>query len=355
MKEESDETKHLRIIKFILYFFAIILVAYLLKILSGILIPLVLSFFIALLLYPLINWLVSKKVPYWLSVILVISVISILGYLIIHEISDFITDFATNEKQLVNKIKLKFLPLLDWLRDKFRLDIPTLYKKMGPAILTYIPANFMIQFFSGILITILYLAFLLSGNILKTEKVIREVISNNKRSSIWIHAFQEIRSSISQYIFVKTIISVLTGVGYTIICFAFGIKFAVLWGFIAFIFNFIPNVGSLIATIPVFLLALMEIDSVTVFLLFMALLLTTQQVMGNIVEPVWMGKSFSLNTIVVLFGLVLFSYLWGIIGAILAVPLLVFIKVSLQHIPGTGFFVRLMENHNYDSLKENSK
>lgn len=335
---------HLNQIKYILSFFAVVLLAYLLKILSTILIPLVLAFFIALLFYPFVKWLVSKKVPYWASVLLIIGFIFFTGDFIIEMLIKSVSNFTSSQQELTDKVELKFQPILELFNQYFQLDFKQTYELIGPYVIKYIPTNWVLELASMGFITLLYLIFILSGNILNMESSVSGLLEGNSANTRanWVDAFKTIRSSISKYMIVKAAVSFLTGLGYTITCWAFGIEFAVLWGFLAFILNFIPNFGSLMATIPPLLLGWIGIDSPSMLMLFFAILIVIQQVLGNVLEPVWMGKSFSLNTIAVLFGLVLCTYIWGIIGAVLAVPIMVVTKVILMQIPGTELIVKLM-------------
>jgi len=113
---------------------------------------------------------------------------------------------------------------------------------------------------------------------------------------------------------------------------------------ILFIFNFIPTIGSIIATIPPILLALVQIEGMEMILLMILILIIIQILAGNIIEPRLMGSSLALNTITVILGLVFWGYLWGVTGMILSVPLLVLSKVILTQIPEAQILVRLMGN-----------
>ena len=336
---------HLQQIKYILTAFGIIVLLYLLKTLSSLVIPLVLAVFISLLLYPGVAWLVKRNVPYWVSVLITIVLIFVIGDFVLTMITNSIGDFTNHQEELTQQVNTKLAPLLAFTNQYLPMDLSKFYEYIGPLVLNNLPTDFVLELMTNSFITLLYLIFILSGNILKTETYIREIIVDSNKSDEWIDAYHEIRDSIIQYMSIKAVISLLTGVCFSIVCWAFGVEFAPLWGFLAFLLNFIPNVGSLLATAPPLLLGWLSIESTPLFLFFVILLIAIQQVLGNVLEPIWMGKRFSLNTIVVLFGLVLSTYIWGIVGAILAVPILVFIKIILQHTPSTGILKRLMENH----------
>jgi predicted PurR-regulated permease PerM len=157
-----------------------------------------------------------------------------------------------------------------------------------------------------------------------------------------LEGFEQVKGSIVTYIKVKFLMSLCTGIGYGLICWMFGIDFPLFWGYIAFVLNFIPTVGSIIATVPPFLLGLIQLGSFGSILGLMALLLIVQFTFGNIIEPRLMGVSLALNTVVVILGLVFWGYLWGVIGMVLSVPMLVLVKVILAQFDDAKIVVRLM-------------
>ena len=110
----------------------------------------------------------------------------------------------------------------------------------------------------------------------------------------------------------------------------------------AFLLNFIPTVGSITATIPPALLGLIQIDSSGSFLFFIALLIATQFIWGNVIEPYVMGSSVALNTVTVILGLVVWGYIWGVAGMLLSVPLIVLARVILAQYPDADLLVKLM-------------
>ena len=140
--------------------------------------------------------------------------------------------------------------------------------------------------------------------------------------------------------------SLCTGIGYGLICWAFGIDFPLFWGYLAFVLNFIPTVGSVVATIPPMLLGLIQLGSPGAVIGLLLLLLVTQFSFGNIIEPRLMGSSLSLNTVVVILGLVFWGYLWGVVGMVLSVPMLVLVKVVLAQFKEAQIVVRLMGTSN---------
>ena len=193
--------------------------------------------------------------------------------------------------------------------------------------------------------TSLYLVAFLSG-ILKYEQYINYLQDDEKNSQTMVEGFEQVKESIVTYIKVKFLMSLCTGIGYGLVCWIFDIDFALFWGFLAFVLNFIPTVGSIIATIPPVLLGLIQLGSPGAVFGLLGLLLILQFTFGNIIEPRLMGNSLSLNTVVVILGLVFWGYLWGVSGLVLSVPMLVLIKVILAQFDEAKIIVRLMGSSN---------
>ena len=120
------------------------------------------------------------------------------------------------------------------------------------------------------------------------------------------------------------------------------LNFAFFFGFIAFLLNFIPSIGSILATIPPFMMAFIQFDTLQPVVLLLLILSTIQMVMGNLVEPIITGDRLKLNTLTVIFGLVFWGYIWGLAGMIISIPLLVLLKLIFEHFPDTQIFARIM-------------
>ncbi|OYT14687.1 MAG: hypothetical protein B7C24_17015 [Bacteroidetes bacterium 4572_77] len=127
-----------------------------------------------------------------------------------------------------------------------------------------------------------------------------------------------------------------------ITCLAFGVKFAIFWGFITFILNFVPSIGSIISTIIASTFFMIQCETFAEFVLFTSILSFMQFIFGNLIEPKIMSARLSLNTPTVIFGLFLWGFLWGPIGMMLSVPLFVMTRVVLEEIPSLAFLGRMM-------------
>ena len=147
---------------------------------------------------------------------------------------------------------------------------------------------------------------------------------------------------VQAYLGLKFIISLATGVCATVLCLFTGLDFVVLLGLIAFALNFIPTIGSIIASVPAVLLALIlhgEGTALVVALGYFGI----NTVIGNIVDPYIMGRRLGLSTLVVVLSLVFWSWVWGPVGALLSVPLTVVTKITLQNVPDLSWIAVLLD------------
>ncbi len=344
----------LRSIKNLLWFFFAVLVAYLLSVLAGLLIPLALALFLAILLQPILAWFEQKNVGFGISIsvisITTLSALALFGMLVYQTGKSLMQE----KEKLLSQINAKITTLLDRIN-----HIPGVYVEssdimdnlsqlLSSDLLVESSGTFagMLGSFTGsFLMTSLYLIAFLSG-ILKYEQYFRYLQDDEKDSEKILDGFEQVKESIVTYIKVKFMMSLCTGIGYGLICWIFGIDFPLFWGYVAFVLNFIPTVGSIIATIPPFLLGLIQLGSAGAIIGLMALLLLVQFSFGNIIEPRLMGSSLALNTVVVILGLVFWGYLWGVIGMVLSVPMLVLVKVILAQFDDAKIVVRLMGTSN---------
>jgi AI-2 transport protein TqsA len=135
--------------------------------------------------------------------------------------------------------------------------------------------------------------------------------------------------SVNQYMVIKTLVSIATavviGIGLSII----GVDYALLWAVIAFLFNYIPNIGSIIAAIPAVLLAFIQMGPGAAGITGL-LYVGTNMVMGNVVEPRFMGRGLGLSTLVVFLSLIFWGWLLGSVGMLLSVPLTMIVKIGLE-------------------------
>ena len=154
----------------------------------------------------------------------------------------------------------------------------------------------------------------------------------------------KISDGIRQYLFVKTVVSVATGaLSYAILNWL-GVDFAEIWAVIVFLLNYIPSIGSVLGVVFPALLALVQFDTLEPFLIIVGVLAVIQFIIGNVIEPMMMGRSFNLGAFTVIVALMFWSAIWGIAGAFLAVPITAAFVILCREIEGWQWIAVLLSN-----------
>jgi AI-2 transport protein TqsA len=343
--------RDIRAIRNILLVFLGVLIIYMMKELSYILIPFVLALFISILLQPVLAWLDRKRVPFGVSLFMIsavtIGILYLFGLIIISNGQHVFEEKDYLVKQVIHKISLLIsnfnaITGLSFDADSFLKEIPEYFSNEKILSVSGKVAGALGGFTTTFIITAIYIIMMMTG-ILKYENYLRYLDEGNKTINTgFLHTFEQVKTSIVTYIKVKFVMSVCTGFGVFLVCTLFGIKFASFWGFFAFMTNFVPTIGSITGSIPPCLMGLIQFDSFGMVILIIVVIFMVQTLFGNILEPIFMGNRVALNTITIIMGLIFWGYLWGIYGMLLAVPLLVLVKVILSQVGGAEILVKLM-------------
>jgi AI-2 transport protein TqsA len=296
----------------------------------SLMVPFVLSLLLAYLLRPLIDWLQDRaRLPRWLAI--TATLLAILGFFVgvTALISSSVAGLGENAKLYEQRLlaltervgawldeqgvdlgqgdivaAVKDLPLFDWLK-----------RTVGGVV------SFLSNFFL-VLIFIIYL-------VVRRRPPARGEAAGLERK-------------IRAYLLTKIVLSSITGVLTALILLVLGVDLALVFGLLAFLLNFIPNVGSLIATLLPLPVVLMQFDSPLLIVLAIALPGAVQMVIGNVFEPKLLGKSVDLNPITILLALIFWGLIWGIVGMLLATPLTAVLRVQLERFQTTRPLARLM-------------
>ena len=311
------------------------LVFYLLKILSFIFIPLIFSMFIALLFLPLMRWLGKRKVPKWISIVVVILLIFI-GLKVGAELIKLSSkQIMASNTEFFDKAEVKLADAKLYLEETFGIVfqndknmISGFFEKdnIGTTF------DFLRKFLTMILMTAFFVVLWLAESI-NVHNVLNNTILKQKHASV--KALMKIEKDLITFIKVKFFVSLLTGIGTGLACLFFDVSFPIFWGLFAFVINFVQMVGSFISVILLSIFAFVELDPTSTLFFFIVSITGVQVLFGAILEPIFMGKSFSINIITVLVMLMLWGYIWGIPGLIMAIPITVFIKIILEQFPNT--------------------
>jgi predicted PurR-regulated permease PerM len=178
----------------------------------------------------------------------------------------------------------------------------------------------------------LYVAFMLSAQSSNFQKLIALFPLEKERSTI-SQLLASIVESTRKYILIKTATSVVTGLlSYAVMKFM-GLDFAETWALLIFLLNYIPTIGSIIGVIFPSVLALVQFDTLVPFLVITGLLTGVQFTIGNVIEPVFMGRTLNLSSLVVILALAFWGSLWGIVGMFMSVPSTVMVMIFCARMP----------------------
>lgn len=155
-----------------------------------------------------------------------------------------------------------------------------------------------------------------------------------------------------RYVFVRTLSSTLIGISTIVYCWLIGLDFALAWGLLGFLLNYIPVIGAVVAVIPPVLFALVQYSGLALPLSVLAVLSLIHFVIGNYIDPLLQWQRLAMSPLVVLFSVLFWGWVWGIAGALLGVPLMVAVVIVTSHFPATRWIALLLADISTDAQRE---
>jgi predicted PurR-regulated permease PerM len=210
-----------------------------------------------------------------------------------------------------------------------KFDVGSLLKKLFDAGIIQGFVSSFSNLLTNFFIVMLFWVFMIMGKNKFEERLKVAFSSSSVDIEKQIFAINE---QLQSYLIIKTLISLATGVTFTVILTIYGIDFALIWGLLAFVLNYIPNVGSLLATLFPILIALLDYGFGFASISIAVLLLIAQNIYGNIIEPKYLGKTLDLSPVFILMSLIFWGWVWGIVGMFLAVPIAALLKIFCSNI-----------------------
>ncbi len=296
---------------------------------KSIIIPILLALFLSIICIQPILFLEKKKIPYGLSMLFVLVsmglVLIILGVIIGNSLSEFLIDVPIYQE----KINQMFIEIINNINESgANINPQQLMDFIDPGKVisfTAVAAGEMGRVLSDSFLIIFIMIFMLleAKSFVLKAALIENVFGNS------LEYLNKIGVSIRHYLSIKTYVSIITGLIIWIWLYLIGVQYAVLWGLIAFLLNYIPNIGSLLAAIPTLLFSLIQLGFEGMIWIGICYLVVNT-VMGSIVEPKVMGKGLGLSTLVVFLALIIWGFILGPVGMFLSIPLTITIKIILE-------------------------
>lgn len=313
---------------------ALIIILAGIKLANEIVIPFLLSLFIAIICYPMIQFMTKRKIPLGFA-ITVLVIIFVLGfYFLAGMINSTIQDFTSSIPQYRTQLSSRIRTLLDLAQQwhiPLTLSQEDIMSKFDPSAIMTLVSKLLMGLsgaLSNIFVIFLVVIFMLLESPVAKYKLAL-VISPDDDLSNEKEYIDKILGGIIGYLAVKTFVSLLTGGLVWILLECLGVKYAILWATLTFLLNYVPNIGSILAGIPIILQALI-LNGFSVGLGTIVGIVVINMIIGNVLEPKLMGKKLGLSTLVVFLSLLFWGWLLGTVGMLLSVPLTMACKVVLE-------------------------
>ncbi|TPH12734.1 AI-2E family transporter [Litorilituus lipolyticus] len=302
------------------------------KIAASIIVPFLLSLFIAIICNPLITKASQYRIPKAISVIFVIVCFVFVALSLTGLVGKSLNELSQQLPEYRVQLKEQFVWLTS-LFTKYNIDISisVLSEYFDPAAAMGLAADMLSGFGSVmanlflIVLTVVFMLFESSSFPLKLHFAMDD-------PEMRLNQIERFLAAVNNYIAIKTLVSLATGCIVSIMLWAFGLDFFLLWGVLAFLLNYIPNIGSIIAAVPPMTLAILQLGIGEAGLIGLGYVVINM-VMGNIVEPRYLGKGLGLSTLVVFLSLIFWGWLLGTVGMLLSVPLTMILKIGLENSP----------------------
>jgi predicted PurR-regulated permease PerM len=279
----------------------------------------------------------KRKLPEWLLTVLAFVLIFLITFGVIEMVSynlELILKSAPVYRENVRPMLENIKTIEGFEQWKARLILKIEDFDFRPLVTGLL--NGISGFAGNIVLIIIYVGFLLAEQRFFRRKL--HIVLRDTTGGIAILAIlKEVNSAVRTYVVVKTQMSLLTGLISYFILLAFGIDFPILWAFLIFIFNYIPYIGSLIATLLPAIFAIFQFQSFSIFLWVFLAVELVQILVGNVLEPKVMGRTLNLSPLGVLLALAFWGIIWGVLGMIISVPITSIMVIIASRIPSLRF------------------
>ena len=299
------------------------------KIAEPIVTPMLLSLFIVAISAPSYFWLLRYKVPAIIALLIVLAVLVVVGFGLSGLIGGSLDGFSQKlpfYQQRLGQVNTELISMVA----KLGIHIePGVYKNLFDlgAVMGFFGTA--LNSFVGTLANAFFILLVVAFLLLELKSLAGKVRRISADSEKTLSDLNDFSSTLNRYFVIKVIVSFFTGLTIIIMLSLFGVDYPILWGVLAFLLNFIPNIGSFIAAVPAILMALIQFGFLTAGWVTIVYLVINS-VVGNVIEPRLLGRSLGLSSFIVFVSLVFWGWLLGPVGMFLSVPLTITLKIALE-------------------------
>lgn len=311
-------------------FAAVIVIIYGLQMAKVFLVPFLIAVFLALITVRPMLWLQRKRIPSFLAALFIVTTIllifGILGTILGSSIAEFTAALPGYQAQLDVIVASVFDFVVKHLNGDESME--SLGDMIDPGWVMGLVAT-ILNSLKGVLTNTFLIIFTMIFMLLEVSSVGTKVEAALGRSAESLERPREFLHNLGRYLGIKTIVSSATGACAGMLAWSIGLDFPLLWAMLAFLFNYIPTIGSIIAAVPAVLLALVQLGPGAAGVTAMGFA-AINVVFGNIIEPRLMGYGVGLSPLIVFVGLVFWGWVFGPVGMLLSVPLTMTLKLALE-------------------------
>ena len=303
-----------------------------------IVVPFLLSLFLATIISPFYLWLKKVGLGEVFSLLIVVLFLFVIIGSMVTLIGNSVQDFSQNIPLYEQKLRTDLQQMLAMM-DNWGIHVPQkdiLAMFHTDTVMRYIAGT--LKSFGSLLTNSFMIILTVIFMLMEISQFTLKLGQTNVKG---LATLTEVSDKIKHYILLKALTSAATGILITIILKIFGIHYAVLWGLLAFLLNFIPNIGSILAAVPAVLMAMVQFNFTTA-LMVAAAYLGVNVMIGSLLEPRILGRGLGLSTLIVFLSLIFWGWLLGPVGMLLSVPLTVIIKIALDAQPNTRWIATLL-------------
>ncbi|MGJ8693881.1 MAG: AI-2E family transporter [Thalassotalea sp.] len=326
---ELQESKSESILKVILTIAALFVIFAGIKTATNILVPFLLSVFIAIICNPVVKYAERYKVPKIVAVIIVIAMFLVVALSLASLVGSSLAQLSTLLPEYRLQLKEQFSWLIVQLAEyKIQLSKDVIIEYFDPAAAIGLATN-MLSGFGNVMANMFLIIITVIFMLFEAPMLPRKIHLSLADPEMRMGQIDRFLSSVNHYLAIKTLVSIGTGLLVSIMLWSVGLDFYLLWGVLAFLLNYIPNIGSIIAAVPAMSLALLQLSPTMAGFIGLGYL-SINTLMGNVVEPRYLGRGLGLSTLVVFLSLIFWGWLLGTVGMLLSVPLTMIIKIGLE-------------------------
>ena len=311
---------------------------------SSIVLPFMVALFLAYLLDPLVRFLTYYRVPLALAVCFALLVtfvfLALMGMLFYASAQSFVSEYPTYEPKL-HALVITLTSRLEVASLSWQLSDLSKELSSASVVRTVLASvGTFVTFLGHLLLVLLFMVFILLGQQRLPQRIHRAF--GEEQAQRLTLVLQRITRQVQTYLGTKALLSLVAGVLVNLCLLILQVDFAVLWGALAFLLNFIPHVGAPVATIPPVLVAILKFDTLMPAVWVVICVTLIHIVLGLCIEPRLMGRNLHLSPLLVVLSLLFWGWLWGIVGTLLAVPIMATIKIVCENLPPLRFLSALM-------------